>query len=152
MGVGHLAEPHLGMLYVRRGVYKSADAAPNDCSGGVAGESGERCDSSKQAGERGLANRIYCSHNFLHRARRGRESLIARQFILMSRINDVDNPGCPSRFALDCELLSTASFSPIDAFVPNVENEASTGFTIEPISLRVSLLESFIQIPYIPHF
>jgi hypothetical protein len=69
----------------------------------------------------------------------------------MSGTNDVDDPGNPARFAMDCELLSTASFSPedgaesVNAFVPNVENWAATGSgsTIEPISLRVSLLESF---------
>jgi hypothetical protein len=87
-------------------------------------------------------------------------SLIARQFILlMSEINDVDNPRCPACFTLDCELLSTASFSPedgvegINASVPNVENRAATASTVQPISsLRVSFLESLIQIPYIPHF
>jgi hypothetical protein len=63
-----------------------------------------------------------------------------------------------ARLAPDCEPLSTASFSPEDgvegfnASLPNVENEASTVSTIEPISLRVSLLESFSQIPYISHF
>ncbi len=51
-------------------MYKSVDAAPNACSERTTGESGERCDLSKQAGERGLANRIYYSHNFFffHRA------------------------------------------------------------------------------------
>jgi hypothetical protein len=90
-------------------------------------------------------------------------SLISRRFILlMSEINYVDNPRCPVRFAADfgfgCELSSTASLSPedgvegINASVPNVENEAATTSTIEPISsLRVSLLECLIQIPYIPH-
>ena len=68
------------------------------------------------------------------------------------------NPARLSRFALDCELLSTASFSPedgvegVNASVPNIENEAAITSTIEPISLRVSLLESFSQIPYISHF
>jgi hypothetical protein len=72
-------------------------------------------------------------------------SLIARQFILhMSWIHDVDNPECPSHFALDCW---TASLSPEDgveganASVPNIGNEAATASTVEPIStLRVSLL------------
>jgi hypothetical protein len=69
----------------------------------------------------------------------------------MSGINDVDNPRCPPRFAVDCELQSTASFSPedsvegINASIPNVENGAATAFTVEPISsLRVSLLETLI--------
>jgi hypothetical protein len=90
-------------------------------------------------------------------------SLISRQFILMSGINYVDNPGCSSRFAshfgFDGGLSSTTSLSPdddvegINASVPNVENEAATASTIEPFSsLRVSLLECLIRIPYIPHF
>jgi hypothetical protein len=64
----------------------------------------------------------------------------------------------PARFALDCELLSTASFSSddgvegVNASVPNIENEAAITSTIEPIFLRVSLLEFLVQIPYIPHF
>jgi len=68
------------------------------------------------------------------------------------------NPARLSRFALDCELLSTASFSPedgvegVNASVPNIENEAAITSTIEPISLRVSLLEFLVQIPYIPPF
>jgi hypothetical protein len=81
----------------------------------------------------------------------------------MSGINYVDNPGCSSRFAahfgFDCDPSSTASLSPeddvegINASVPNVENEAATASTIEPISsLRVSLHECLIRIRYIPHF
>jgi len=63
----------------------------------------------------------------------------------MSGINDVDNPRRSFRLALDCELLSAASFSPEDASVPNIENGAATAFTGKPISsLRVSLLETFI--------
>jgi hypothetical protein len=70
-------------------------------------------------------------------------------------MSDVDNPGCSHGAGLRTAV--TASFSPEDgvegfnASVPNVENEASTASTIEPISLRVSLLESFSQILYIPH-
>ena len=81
----------------------------------------------------------------------------------MSGINYVDNAGCSSRlaahFGFDCDLSSTASHSPedgvegINASVPNVENEAATASTIEPFSsLRVSLLECLIRMPYIPHF
>jgi hypothetical protein len=77
----------------------------------------------------------------------------------MSEINDADNPRCPAYFTLDCELLSTASFSPedgsegVNASVPNVENKAATASTLQPISsLRVSFLGSLIQIPYISHF
>lgn len=75
----------------------------------------------------------------------------------------MDTPGClvrfAARFGLDCELSSTASLSAedgvegINASVPNVENEAATASTIEPISsLRVSLRECLIQIPHILHF
>ena len=83
-------------------------------------------------------------------------SLIALHVDLSSCLasNDVDNPRCPPRpprFALDCELLSTASFSPedsvegVNASIPNVENGAATAFTVEPFSsLRVSLLETLI--------
>lgn len=76
----------------------------------------------------------------------------------MSGINDVDKPSLRAGLRTAVELLSTASFSPedgvegVNASVPNIENEAATASTIEPISLRVSLLEFFIQIPYIPHF
>jgi hypothetical protein len=63
----------------------------------------------------------------------------------MSGISDVDDPRGLSRYRLDCELMSTASFAPKDsveganASVPNVENEAATAALVEPISsLRVS--------------
>lgn len=56
--------------------------------------------------------------------------------------------------ALDCELLSTASFSPEysvegpNASIPN-QNEAATLSTIEPTCLRVTLDPSSVALPFL---